>query len=933
MTTHLHVHTDASRDGLSPVSALLDTAAMHGIKNIAMTDHGTLGNAVSFTIEANLRGIKPIMGLEAYVEFEGHVGHMTLLANGKSGFETLVRLNNKAHQSLHKMPAISIDDLLADNKDIVVLTGCVNSPLNALSRKRGVELLAKLKGVLKDRLFCEVMFVSDAPTHDNIIAIAQQTGTPIVLTGDVHFPKAADADVHTAMTAIRTGFGYNSHQLYLKTRAEMISAGSRFYDPELVTEWMENTEQLGEALAPVDFKREPTLPRVPKANEHLREKVFMALKQLGLDGDSRYVERAEYELSVVKTMGYSAYFLILDDIVSNAKKLGVRVGPGRGSGAGSLLLFCLEITQIDPIVHELPFERFLNPERIGMPDVDVDFDAEHRHLVLEYAKKKWKASPISTYARYSHKILVHDLAKYFRLDRELEAKAADEGPESDAFDELCEVSPEFGYAYSVMRDQIRHKGTHAGGVIVTDVNVPIERAGDGLSASWTEGMHNELSYAGVVKFDLLGLAALSILKRLEDRFGRRAEPPSDGSPVFEVFTQGRLEGIFQFSGSPGIKALTVRLAPERFADLVAINALYRPGALDVGATEMYPEWKKSPRAVHPLLVDILAPTYGAIVFQEQVMAIFAKITGGTLGAADQARRVIVKSKETDPEWVKKFEALRDLFLDGCRAHKMPEKEASALWHELAAHSRYSFNKAHSVSYAMIAWEMAWWKYFYPAYFYAEMMNVDSAMAQAYLFSTVSDGIEVMPPHVNVSGSEYTVKDGIIFMPLSAVKYMSPASAEIVVSERKINGPFVSFKDFMSRVEKKVIRGQARAGLFRLGALDGLEGSPDELKIKEVETMTKRETQLAYLGVVFPTPKIMKAIAGASADGFISGIVVDIEDKTSPRYGPYKVFRLVPMASFWSRGLAAADRLKKGDCVAIVTKKDSGKAIKAYLMKE
>jgi DNA polymerase-3 subunit alpha len=927
--THLHAHSDASlKDGLGTVANTVAYLAAHGFEHHALTDHGSLANSVAFTVECLTHGIKPILGVEGYIEVDNVIGHITLLADGDRGFQNIVKLNNLAHKSEGKKPAFTVDQLVAHAADVVLLSGCVASPLNTLPYGDAKKLGAKLKGAFGSRMFAEVMFVSDLDNYTQALRLSEDLNIKVVATNDAHFAKQSDAPFHKTLTQMKAGYEYNSANLFLRTRAEMLTAISAHKPLALATEWLDRAYAIGSKLGMVNLKKEQSLPVLESAEREVKAIVMTVAKKLG----KAYVERATYELGIINKMGYAAYFYILNDVVKYARASGVRVGPGRGSGAGSLVLFLLGITTIDPLLYDLPFERFLNPERKGMPDVDTDFDTEGRGKVLEYVKKKWGAIPIATFSRYAHKQLVHDLSKHFRVPRDLDESASDKGPESDEFAKICADFPDFARAYNAIIGQIRHKGKHAGGAIITEHTVPIERTADGtLVAAWTEGLHNELSYAGVVKFDFLGLSALSVLKRLETQFGTTAKSPKEAPEVFEIFKSGQLDGIFQFSGSAGIRNLTMKLAPETFDDLVAINALYRPGALDVGATEKYPEWKKSPRKVPPVIADILAPTYGAIVFQEQVMAIFARMTGGTMGAADEARRVIVKSKETDPEWMKKFSALSETFIAGCLKSGLSPASADKLWHEIAAHSRYSFNKAHSVAYAQVSWEMAWWKYNHPAAFYAAYMNVDQSDVQTMMMSAIRAGVKVEKPDINHSGVEYTSTATKLYMPLSSIKFLSLASAESIVEARKSGGNFKSGADFMKRVKKKLVRGQARAGLMVVGAFGKLPVKAKDLEIDEeldkvIWTTAPHDIEKKYFGMVIITPEELEKIEKFNADGFVAGIVTSIEKKVST-YGPYKVIKLAPTGVFWERGILYDGDIVEGDLVVVKTKADSGKALK------
>lgn len=926
--SHLHVHTDASlQDGMTPVSELVRSAHSLGFDHLAMTDHGTLANAVAFTLECQEVGIKPILGVEAYLHYENEgketIGHITLLADGNVGFKNIVKLGNIGHASTFKRPAFTVEDLINHSADVVLLTGCQASPFHNLPLREAIMLGSKLKPYFQDRMYAELMFISDEDRTKRVQALINALRIKGVITNDVHMPLRQHVKVHPILTKMRAGFSYDSHALYLKTPEEVLDIATRFIPEKVARSMMSRTYEIAERLRPVNLRAEPRLPRGTGSGAMLKELTSKA-KKIG----SEYVSRVNYELKIVATMGYLDYFAILKDIVDYAVANDIKVGPGRGSGASSLILYLLGITDVDPLKFGLSFERFLNPERKGMPDVDIDFDAERRGEVLEYAAKRWKAVPIATYSRYSHKQLTHDLSKQMRVPRDLDAKAADGGRESQAFEDIINKYPDFETAYDTIEGQIRHRGTHAGGVVITDRVIPIERSGKSLAVSWVEGKKNELSYAGFVKFDLLGLSALSILHRLEKRTMKTAQwPPPDGDPVFSLFREGKVEGIFQFSGSQGIVDLTKQLGPTKFDDLVALNALYRPGALDVGTAQKFHEWKKKPRKLHHIIDDILEETHGAIVYQEQVMAIFSRITGGDLASSDSARRVIVKSKEHDRAWVKKFNALRQEFLDGAKKQRLTRQIAIDIWQELAAHSRYSFNKSHSVAYARIAWEMAWFRYHYPEEFFAALLNVDKAKAQNYLFMAVQNGVEVIMPHINVSGDDYEVRHGKLYMPFSAIKFLSETAAKAIEADRYKHGAFTSAEDFMKRLPKRIVQGRARQGLYKIGAFDGLPCIPedlaincDPLSIDDDDTTIQRET----LGLIVPTSTELKVISQEESKGNVAGIISGMEDRKS-NWGPYTVIRVIPFGVFWERSLDSKKKFSVGDLVTATVNQNTGRA--------
>lgn len=926
---HFHTHSDASqKDGLGPVSELIATAKELGFGALGLSDHGTLANAVAFTIECEKQGIKPILGVEGYIAIDSTIGHITLFANGNTGWENLVALNNLGHASAFREPAFTLDQLLAYSDNLLCFTGCPASPLNSLPWERALDVGRQLKLAFKDRLFAEVTFVGNMPTWERPYALSQELKIPVVVTNDVHFAERGDADVHRVLTRIKAGFTYEDDELYLKTPSEIMHHARRLmkskFDESLVTKWILNSYHIAQKVEPVKLSAVQKLPRVDGAKSKLQS---LATKNMGhiligrkapAEDVYEYRMRLEYELDIIDRMHYNAYFVILDDIVRQAREDGVRIGAGRGSGAGSLVLYALGITDIDPIEYNLSFERFLNPERKGMPDVDMDFDSERRHLVLEYAAKKYHAMPIATYSRYQHKSLVHDLAKHFLVSKPLEEQAAELGPESKQFLQICESKPEFQKAYDLMINQIRHKGKHAGGVVITNTAVPIERTGDTLSVGWTEGHNSELSYAGVVKFDLLGLSSLSILRRLETKHLDFDYSFPTHEEVFEIFRNGDLAGIFQFSGSSGIRNLTMQLQPTSIHDLIAINALYRPGALDAGTCEKYPDYKKTPRKVPELFADILAETYGVIVYQEQLMSIIQRALGGTFAQADLARRIITKGgkKMDDPVHIKELQGLHDDVVGGFIGRGLSPKEAEKWWSELETHGRYSFNKSHSTGYAMIAWQMAWWKFYYPADFYAECLNVDAANSQDYIMSAVESGVRIARPDINAMVEEWSAKDNTIILPLSALKYLSVDVARMIVSNRPYSG-YSSIEEFMRLNPKKVVRAQAREALWYLQAFSKIPGDFADLQFPKgriAVPMLPAEIMRKYLGFIIPTHKQLVAIKEYKDAGYLVGIVSGRKLKKSS-YGPYIVYYLSPTGVFWSRDITD---LVDGQIVAVKT---------------
>lgn len=949
--THLHLHTDASlRDGLGTVSRMVERAKVLGFGSLAITDHGTLANAISFTIECERAGIKPIIGLEGYIEEDGVIGHITLLADGDKGFNSLLNLNNIAHYSRFSQPAFTAQQLIDRSEGLVCLTGCISSPLQQLSLRDAIRLGSHLKRAFGNRLFAEIMFVGAELSPKRGLLLAERLNIKPVITNDVHFPFENDGEIHSILTQMKSGFEYDSKQLYLRNTNEMLTAAVNYgIEEEDAIEYLKRAGNIGKLIQTPTLKHKPNLPKVGATRDSIVDCFVPSRKELLVD-DS-YMERFDYEMDIIENSGYLDYFAILHDIVSKAAEMKVQKGSARGSGAGSLVLYLMGITDIDPIPFGLQFERFLNPLRKGFPDVDVDFESERRDLVLDYAAEQYNAIPIATYSKYSHRSLVRDLGRFFKIDKKLIDQAAENGENSDEFKKIIEDEPLFQECYVSFMGQIRHKGKHAGGVVITDQDVPIERIAKGVhAAAWSEGQDSELSYAGLVKFDLLGVSALSALREMREAVSEYAGTevdlpgvPEDSDPVFSLFRTGNVSGIFQFSGSDGIRNLTMELQPDSFLELVAINAVYRPGAIDAGALTNFPKWKKEPRIVPDYIKDVLEETYGAIVYQEQFMKIYQLTVGGTLGDADQARRVIVKNKLSDPSWRKKFKELKDHFIEGAKEKGLTPKESKDLWDEIATHTRYSFNKSHAVAYTLIAFQTAWFKYHYPEIFYAAMLNHDSAQEQTYIFDAIDQGIEISPPNINKSGFSWVAGEGIIFMPLSTIKFLGEVGANAIIKTRGESG-FGNMKDFMEKVPKKFVRARAREGLFMVGAFkekprraitgstEHLQELLDLLQLKsepeELLELSRSELTYKYLGFVLPNKKMLEWFKEKQESGFQTGTIISREIRNKGK-GFYAVYKLSPTGVFWSNTVLD---LEKGSVIAVKIGK-SGKALKLFTYHE
>lgn len=915
---HLHAHSEYSPDGAGRITSMVERAKKIGAPALAITDHGTLAGAVSFWAACKDAGIKPILGLEGYLLWNGKRHHITLNSINKEGFNNLINISNQAHQRYTSgYPLIYMEDFERWHKGIIVLTGCPASAIHAREYEDGRDFVAALVAIFgRDRVFAEIMFVMSTDFISRPFQIAQELDLKIAITNDAHFHEEQQARAHKIITSCRKGYNYESASLWLKTYSEMERTGLNIFHPANVKEWLSNSNSIADMVEPWSMYAPPSLPVTVGAEEELKSILVTAFEKDIVGRKPEDVatrkKRLNYEFKMLKQMGFMDYNYILYDIINEAKRLGVRVGPGRGSAAGSYVLYLLGVTGVDPVKYNLMFERYINPARKSYPDVDVDFESERRHEVLEYANKRWGALPVATYTHYSHKTAVADLGRVLSLPKYLTDAAADATPDSEEFETFCEANPDVRIAYSAMVGQVRNRGKHAGGIVITSVPVPVESNGKELLVAWTEGKDKQVTKAGVVKFDMLGLVAVAQVQSMVEMLGKEPPDPEADMKPYNIFRKGDVNGIFQWAGSDGIRRLTMEIKPRNITDLAVINSLYRPGALDAGTAKDYPKYQAEPRKIDSRIDDILAETNGVIVFQEQVMAVFARVVGGSLADADLARRVIVKSRRWDPEWLKELEALKIDFIARGQANGYEEELLEFLWSELMTHSRYSFNKSHSLAYAWVAYQMAWFKYYHPTIFYTSILRHDVSQAQTFLIEAAYKGIQIMPPHINYSSNQYDYHDGKIYLPLTAVSYFGANGAKTVYDERQKNGLFLSFSDFNSRIPKKACTARSRALLFQIGGFDGLKGMPNEAirNFDELESLTKPEAQLKTLGFVLPTPELAKFIMRSEEDGAVTGFVLSWRDKSSG-HGPYRVFKLSPRGSFWCRDTDSAWGLEKG----------------------
>lgn len=911
--TPLHCHTDASTDGAGTVEALVAEAKRLDFKALAMTDHGTLANAVAFWMACKEQDIKPILGVEAYLMYKAKRHHVTLLSMNETGFNNLIHLNSLAHSTGYQggYPTLTLDDIYSSKSGILALTGCASSAIHEGEDADGEQFVGDLHSSV-DRLAVEVMFVGSTDVWTRPLNLAQRMHFAFAVTNDTHYPCQSQFPAHQSILKARKGFTYDSKQLWLKTAQEIIAEGSKHVGQGLIEEGLEWTNHIAAHVEDWDMRAKPSLPAIAGVEtiiaDALKAEIKNDVRRKG--EESKRVKRLKYEFQTLKEKGFLDYVYILWDIIKWAKQQGILVGPGRGSGGGSYLLYLLGITRIDPLEHGLLFERFINPDRSDYPDVDVDFDADRRQEVVNYAKDKWGAIPIATYSAYSHKSAVHDIARTLAIPKTLETAAAESTIDSPVFEKFIKSHPDAQMTYDTMIGQIRHRGKHAAGVVIVNRPVPIERAPSGeLVAAWADGMNTKhLSSVGIVKYDILGLTALTQLSQLQKMTGVHLSSKRDEPEVYDLFCKGDVAGIFQWSGSDGIRTLTQRIQPRNFNTLTTINALYRPGALDAGTAENYPEYMEHPREMHPRIDKHLKETHGVLCYQEQVMAVIAEVTGGNLAIADSARKLISKGAIHDVKWMQEIDKVRVEFLSKGKTQGFNKELLDDLWGEIYKHGRYSFNKSHAAAYTTISYDMAYYKVHHREEFTVVCLQHDKSNAQTYILDAVEHGLSINMPDINRSSAEYELVDDVIYLPLSDVSFLGEEAVRFILEERAANGPFLSYEDFNKRVPKKKCNSRARSCLERIGAFHEFTDDPKLAmpKYEEIPVGTVYRNQLEILKYVVPSKKLLNSInelrnksCRKDLERF-AGFVQLIKEKKSA-HGAYRVYYLSPYGSFWVRG--------------------------------
>lgn len=888
---HLHVHTEFSLlDGSIRIGELISRTKELGMEAIAITDHGAMFGIIEFYKEAKRQNIKPILGSEIYMALNKYTEkdpkdknqyHLVLLAENNEGYQNLMKIVSEGYvNGFYYKPRVDKDILRRYSKGIIALSAClggeVQQHLLDNNYDRAKEVALEYEAIFgKGNFFLELQdhgVQEQVQVNELLVRISQETGIPLVATNDVHYLKREDAKVHDVLLCIQTGktideedrMRFPTDQFYLKSPQEMAMLFSNH------REALENTAKIAERCnVELDFSTlhlpEYKVPEGYTNESYLRELTLEGLRKRYGEITDEIRERFEYEFKTIVDMGYVDYFLIVWDFIKFAKDNGIMVGPGRGSAAGSIVSYGLGIIDIDPLKYGLLFERFLNPERVTMPDIDIDFCYERREEVIQYVIEKYGADRVAqivTFGTMAARGAIRDVGRalnmpYGEVDfiakqvpNELGMtieKALNVNPTlRDQYENNEEIRLLIDYAMKV-EGLPRHTSTHAAGVVISKEPitnyVPLLRNGDSLS---TQFNMIELEELGLLKMDFLGLRTLTVIRDavslIEENHGIKVDFNQidfDDPNIFHMFARAETLGIFQFE-SAGMRAFLKELKPTVFEDLIAANSLFRPGPMNQIPT--FVECKHDPSKIsyiHPKLESILDVTYGCIVYQEQVMQIVRDIGGFSLGRADLVRRAMGKKKMDIMEQERQHfiygmeDEEGNVIIPGAIRNGVDEASANRIYDLMIDFANYAFNKSHSAAYAVIAYRTAWLKYYYPVEFMAaqisSVMNSTSTVS-LYIQECKRLGIEVLPPDINESSHKFTVSNGKIRFGLTAVKNVGENLITAIVKARK-GGKFTSFTDLVERIERvdpTAMNKRAMESLIKCGAMDSLGANRAQL---------------------------------------------------------------------------------------------------------
>jgi DNA polymerase-3 subunit alpha len=879
--THLHVHTEYSLlDGASRIPKVVARAKELGMDSLAITDHGVMFGVIDFYKECRKQGIRPIIGCEVYTaartrfdkdsDRDKYHGHLILLAENNDGYRNLIKIVSRGFtEGYYYKPRVDKDLLRAYSDGIIALSGCLAGKVQNCLLNRDYEG-AKREAMELDDIFGHGNFFleiqdqgldEEALINPELVRLSEELDIPLAATNDVHYVNRSDAEAHDVLLAIQTAttvddenrMRFPNDQFYLKSEDEMRRIFA--FCPEAVDNTQKIAERCNVEFTFGEYHLPEFIPPEGYTNrEYLRELCRKGLSERYDPVTPELTERLEYEMGVIESMGYVEYFLIVWDFINYAKKNGIMVGPGRGSAAGSLVAYSLRITDIDPIKYSLIFERFLNPERVSMPDIDIDFCIERRGEVIEYVKKKYgkeNVSQIITFGTMKAKAAIRDVGRalnltYAEADRIAKAVPFDL---KMTLDRALETSPELRKMYDedpkvakvvdmsrAIEGMPRHASTHAAGVVISklplDEYVPLYMSDKGVATQFNMTTIEEL---GLLKMDFLGLRNLTVIRDALELIRKNhgveidfAKMGYDDRAVYDMIASGNTEGVFQLE-SAGMTQFMKNLKPTCFEDIVAGIALYRPGPMD--SIPKYIENKKNPEHISyvtPELAPILDVTYGCLIYQEQVMQIVRELAGYSYGRSDIVRRAMSKKKSDVMMEEKGYfiygreDENGNVEIPGCVRNGISASAAEAIFADMETFAQYAFNKSHAAAYAVVAYETGYLKKYYPVEFMAALMTSvmgDAGQIAKYIRNCTDMGIEVLPPSVNESDKKFTVKDGKIRFGLLGVKNVGEGAIDAIIKAREEKGMPKDIFSFINGIDTGLVNKKAVESLIKAGALD------------------------------------------------------------------------------------------------------------------
>ena len=903
--THLHVHTEYSLlDGSNKIKEYVKRLKELGMDSGAITDHGVMFGVIDFYKEAKAQGIKPILGCEVYVapnsRFDKEVTggedryyHLVLLAENNQGYSNLMKIVSRGFtEGYYYKPRVDMEVLNQFHEGIICLSACLAGEVQR-DISKGLYDEAKKAALRYEACFGKGNYFLELQDHGipeqktvnaALVRMSKELDIPLVATNDIHYTYAEDAQAHDILLCIQTSklvtdtnrMRYEGGQYYVKSELEM-----RQLFP-YAQEALDNTAKIADRC---NVEIEFGVTKLPKFDvpegydswSYLNKLCFDGLAERYPDDDGKLADKLHYELGVIQKMGYVDYFLIVWDFINWAKSHDIPVGPGRGSAAGSIVSYCLHITNIDPIRYNLLFERFLNPERVSMPDIDIDFCYERRQEVIEYVERKYgkdKVVQIVTFGTLAAKGVIRDVARVLDMPYNFADSISKMVPNelNMTLNRALELNPELRNLYE-QNEQVhylidmckkleglpRHTSMHAAGVVIcqkpADEFVPLSRGSDG--AITTQFTMTTIEELGLLKMDFLGLRTLTVIKNavrnVEKTHGIVIDVDKidyDDKKVLASLGTGKTDGVFQLE-SQGMKNFMKELKPQNLEDVIAGISLYRPGPMDF--IPSYIKGKNNPDLVTyetPQLEPILAPTYGCIVYQEQVMQIVRDLAGYTLGRSDLLRRAMSKKKGDvmQKERQNFVYGNPDEGVPGCIANGIDEKTANKIYDEMIDFAKYAFNKSHAAAYAVVSYQTAWLKYYYPVEFMAALMTsvIDNpGKVSEYIYSCRQMGIKILPPDINKGEGSFSVDSGNIRYGLAAIKSIGKPVIESIIKERKNGGPFSNLKDFIERLSGKEVNKRTIESFIKSGAFDSLGGTRKQFMVVYVQILDQVNRERKY----------------------------------------------------------------------------------------